>query len=325
MRGKIAVAVIVLLVLSTTVIQATPKWLEGVPVPWPTVEVKPVYPAEIYMADGSEFPATFTEDVPVHLIVDSKIFDDEPPTEYQGQPLHNSRWYGRALVHWFFTDWETHTKSIASTSMALAVNEMYVTPIDPTSRGAVEVFISRRMEYEPTPGETTRIFVNSSRGRIAAVEDITPPTCGLEVIVGDHSGVFWAVESPANHYPLPKFADVIFEGDLFCPERSNQQMIISRMELGDQMLVDVSQAAVYVSADDELSFLTILHDNYKLDEESVRFGISDGADEQPSPIGPVNADIDLSEYSLPEEPYIFIEAKDVSGNRQLMYVPLIVR
>lgn len=315
-----------LLMLSVVAVQATPPWLEGVELPPVPTEVSPVLPATMFVVDGSEFPATFTEDVPVLLGVDSEIFAELPPSEYRGVTLSNAVWAGKPVVYWMFTDWEKKTKALASTTEVLAINQMYVAPADPTGRGAIEVFMSRQMDYEYAPGRVKRIFVNSSRALNALVTDITPPLCGLEITVDDNKATIWPIESPPNQYPLPKLADIIFEGSLFCEEKIGRHFMVSAVELGDSMIVDAGQGAIHVAAHAEIKLMTILQDNYQLDEASVRFGLADGALPEPAVVGSDKAfSINLAELDRPDEPYLFIEAKDVAGNRQLMYIPLVIK
>lgn len=321
---KQLVIVVIALCFATVNLGATPSWLEGVPVPWPTSEVKPILPAEIYLVDGSDIPESFVEDKPVHFVVVSDIFADEPPSEFDGVPFHNSTWAGRPLVFWYFTNPDTETRFLASSTESLADNEMIVAPIEPTKNGAIEVFISRRMEYYNENNELTRRFVNSSKGRVAEVKDITPPTCGLQITIGDNTGTVWPIESPVNMYPPPKLADVIFEGSVFCPENSSQHFVVDGIQLGEEMVISPSQGAVYLRAEDELSFMMVLHDNYELDKDSVSFGLSDGAEGEPSVVGTANSGFKVAEVDMPEEPYLFIEAFDTAGNRQLMYIPVVL-
>jgi len=303
-------------------------WLEGVTIgPHPT-ELSPVLPMKIYMENGEAIPATLTEDVPVTLVADTAIFAPEPPIEANGEVIPNPKWIRNAAVSWFFIDWETNKNTSASTSQQLALNQMVVTPLKPTGKGAITCHIGRKMRYDlPEPGKTKGTFANSSVAKDVRVLDITPPTCGLEISVKDgQSGTFWVAENPPNKYPLPKLADVYFSGALVKESDPDEIITVQGLELGLGMVVALEQAAINVPADAVLSIRVNGEDNYKLDSSKLKYGICSGAGGEPTPVSAINAtEIALADLKIPEHPYLYIDASDTTGNRQVLFVPLKIK
>ncbi len=144
-------------------VEKTP-WLKGVNIPTKPSFPAPVLPAEITMADGTPVPTTLTEDVTVLMAVDSEIFGEKAPQEWNGQTLAKAAWAGPAAVTWFFDDIGRNQSTLASCSDPLPANQMKVTPLNPARLGGVTVSIARPMTFEETPGKTRKVFANASRG-----------------------------------------------------------------------------------------------------------------------------------------------------------------
>lgn len=301
-------------------------WLKGVEIsPYP-VDISPVIPLKIFAENGESLPATMTEDVPITVVADTTIFEADPPVEYKGQQIPNPRWEENPAISWFFIDWEKNKNHMASVSEPLAANQMVIIPTMPTGKGAVTCHIARKMRYDlAEPGRTKSTFANSSGAKDVRVLDITPPLCGLEIAVENGaSGACWPVENPPDKFPLPKHADVYLSGALF--NAVDQDILVPGLELGSNMVVTAEQGAITVSANDKLNIKVIGGDNYKLDNAKLKFGLCNGAGGEPSPVGPVNADVlDLSKLKLPEATYLYLDATDLAGNRQVMFVPVKVK
>ncbi|OGK06511.1 MAG: hypothetical protein A2W80_17605 [Candidatus Riflebacteria bacterium GWC2_50_8] len=306
-------------------LEKTP-WLKGVELsPYPT-DLTPTLPLAIFLENGEAIPATVTEDIPLVMVADTAIFDNNPPTHANDQEIPNPRWDASTAVSWYFVDWEKNQNFNASVTQGLAANQMVVIPTTPTGKGSVTCHMARRLRYDaPEPGRSKVSYANSSGARDVRVLDITPPLCGLEINVENgKSGSFWPVEFPADKYPLPKTANVYFGGGLF--DAVDREIIVEGLELGANMIVSAEQVAVNVAADAKLAIRVIGGDNYKLDNAKLKFGICTVAGGEPIPIGPINEEtIELSNLEIPENPYIFIDASDTTGNRQVMFVPLKVK
>ena len=205
-----------------------------------------------------------------------------------------------------------------------APNSSQIIPLNPTGNGTVSCFVSRRMSYLAPNGKTKKCFANSSRAVNTRVLDITPPCCGFEITTkSGRSGSCWPVENPPNQYPLPKHADVFFSGSLFGAKGKNT-LSASGIELGENMIIDPKVAALTVSGSDVLTIKIIGDDNYKLDNAKIKFGISGGPN-TPS-IVPENTEvIEIAKLKMPKKPYLFLEAYDTTGNKQLMYIPIKMR
>lgn len=301
-------------------------WLKGVNIPPRPSYPAPVLPAEIVMADGKPVPATLTEDVTVLMAVDSEIFGERPPQEWNGQALPNAAWAGPAAVNWFFDDIGRNQSTMASCSEPLPANQMKVTPLDPTRLGGVTVSIARPLTYEESPGKIRKVFANASRGLNVRVTDITPPTCGLEITVGKQTGTFWCAENPPHGYPLPKKADVYLKGPLCSAAGEDEQVVVSDLELGAKMVLTAEQGAVRLPRTGEAKIKVILQDNDEVDGKTVRTGLCELVDGAPVPVpGTTGDSFDLSKIKLPAHPYLFVDATDLSGNRQVLCVPVLVK
>ncbi|MBU1107828.1 MAG: hypothetical protein KKB51_14235 [Candidatus Riflebacteria bacterium] len=303
-------------------------WLEGVTIGEHPTELSPVLPMKIYLENGEAIPATLTEDVPITLVADTAIFDPAPPVEYNGVEIPNPLWVRNAAVSWFFIDWETNKNTSASSTQQLALNQMVVTPVRPTGKGAITCHIGRKMRYDLSePGKTKGTFANSSVGQDVRVLDITPPTCGLEISVkGGRSGTFWVAENPPNKYPLPKLADVYFSGALVNELAVDEILAVQGLQLGLGMVVTPERAAISVPADAVLNIKVNGEDNYKLDTGKLKYGICSGAGGEPTPISAINsAEIKLSDLKMPDNPYLYVDATDLAGNRQVLFVPLKIK
>jgi hypothetical protein len=306
----------------------TPHWLEGVNIPAKPADISPVVPLKIYMNNGEPIPATLTEDIPIAVVADTSLFDPDPPSEYNGEEIPNPRWISKAAITWLFIDWEKNENVQASSSQPLALNQMIVKPLNPTGKGAITCHAGRKMRYDlPEPGKTKGTFVNSSSAKDVRVLDITPPTCGLEISVKNgQSGTFWVAENPPNKYPLPKLADVYLTGALANPENPEEIITIQGIELGPDMIIQPEQAGISVPADAIITVHLNGADNYKLNDNKLKYGICNGAGGEPTPVSAENTgEIDLSKLKLPEEPYLYVDASDVAGNRQVLFVPLIIK
>ena len=337
-NSTVLLIIIVTAVFATGILHAqepkkdvsTPEtpWLKGVTIGPHPKDLSPVVPMNIYLDSGEPIPATLTEDIPITVIADTSVFDPEPPTEYQGEEIPNPIWLHNAAISWFFIDWEKNKNHRASSRRQLPLNQMIVIPLTPTGRGAITCYAGRKMRYElPEPGKTKGTFVNSSTAQDVRVLDITPPTCGLEVNVKNgRSGTFWVAENPPNKYPPPKLADVYLTGALVQQDNPDEIVTIQGIELGPDMIVSPEQAAITVPADAVITIAANGDDNYKLDHSKLKYGICNGAGGSPNPVSKVNpTEIKLSDLNLPEQPYFYIDASDVAGNRQVLFVPLKIK
>ncbi|HNX75153.1 MAG TPA: hypothetical protein PLM07_03825 [Candidatus Rifleibacterium sp.] len=306
-------------------LEKTP-WLKGVEIsPYP-VDISPVIPLKIYAENSEPIPATMTEDVPLTVIAETSVFDEAPPAEYKGQAIPNPRWEENPAISWFFIDWEKNKNHMASVSEPLAANQMVIIPTTPTGKGAITCHIARKMRYDlEEPGRTKSTYANSSGAKDVRVLDITPPLCGLEIsIENGPSGACWPVENPPDKYPLPKQADVYLSGALF--NAADQDILIPGLELGSNMVVAAEQGSLNVSPKDKLHIKVIGGDNYKLDNAKLKFGLCNGAGGEPAPASPVNEEIlDLGKLKLPETPFLYLDATDVAGNRQVMFIPVKIK
>ena len=303
-------------------------WLNGVTVgPHPS-KLSPVVPMKLYLENGDPLPATFTEDVPISVIADTSLFEDEPPAKANGVDIPNPKWLRKVSISWYLTDWETHKRSLVSYSQPHASNEMVIKPLTPTGIGSIICYASRKMQYDlPQPGETQGSFANSSVAHDMRVLDITPPTLGLQVAVkGGKTGVCWVTENPPNKYPLPKLADVCFSGPLVDSQNPDEIIPIEGVELGNNMVIDPKQVGIHVSRNAVITLNLNGKDNYKLNNNKIKYGICSGAGGDPVPVGQIcPTNIDLSKLKLPKKPYLYVDATDMAGNREVLYIPLIVR
>ncbi|HOY65757.1 MAG TPA: hypothetical protein PLP29_02650 [Candidatus Ozemobacteraceae bacterium] len=301
-------------------------WLEGVSIPNKPLVPSPVVAADIMGPDGNPFPATLTEDLPVLLSATSEIFADKPPAAWNGTDLKDAEWTGKPSVRWFFEDIRKNRSTLASASEELLENQMKVTPLDPTRAGAVTITIARPMKYRTGPDSFRGTFVNASKSLKTVVTDATPPVCGLEIAVGADSGTVYPVENPPHKPTLPKLADLICRGALFGAGGAEESITVGGVELGKRMILPAERAALHLAKNAILTLKPLLGDNQQVDETSVKFGISNGAGDAPAAIGLVNpGEIRLGEIALPEQPFLFIEAADISGNVQILYIPIKIK
>ena len=298
-------------------------WLKDVKISPYLTEPSPTLPMQIFAENGKSVPATLTEDIPILVMAETAIFEPNPPESSKGVILPNSRWEEKPVINWYFVDWETNKNTPAILDSQLAVNQMYIKPKNPTGKGAITCYSSRKMRYDKDDGTTKATYANSSRAADVTVLDITPPLCGFEITTKDgKKGTCWPVENPPDKYPLPKLADVHFTGSLFGV--GSNDIVVSGLELGDNMAILKEQAVLSVSRRDILTVKVIGGDNYKLNTEKIRFGICDGPNG--SVVGPINEEkIQLSKLRIPERPYLFIEAYDLAGNKQAMFIPMEIR
>jgi len=307
---------------------AEAPWLEGVTIGEHPVDLSPVLPMKIYLENGEAIPATLTEDVPLTVVAETALFDAEPPATYNGKEIPDPSWSRNPAISWLFIDWEKNRNIPASASHDLAINQMVITPLNPTGKGAITCYAGRKMRYtSPETGKARATFANSSIAADVRVLDITPPVCGLEVSLEDgRSGTFWVAENPPHKYPLPKMADVYFSGALVNEADPTETLTVPGVELGANMVVVPDQAAITVPANAVLKIKANGDDNYKLDNTKLKYGICAGAGGEPAPVSEVNAaEVKLAELKLPENPHLYIDAHDVSGNRQVLYVPLKIK
>jgi len=322
--------VIVLLfqIISASAKDNNPPWLAGVTTSPHHSKLSPVVPMKITLSDGNPIPATLTEDIPISVVAETSLFNPEPPTKAGNTEIPNPVWMHPVSISWYFVDWEKNKNNRASSSQAHAINEMVITPLSPTGKAAITCYASRKMRYDlPEPGKTEGSFANSSVAKDVRVLDITPPTCGLEITVENgQSGAFWVTESPPNKYPPPKLADVSFTGALANESDPTAIIPVQGIELGENMIIQPDQAAIHVPANSVLILRVNGEDNYKLDNNKLKYGICDGAGGNPVPIGEVNPDkLDLSKVKLAEKTYLYVDASDTAGNREVLFVPLIVK
>lgn len=305
---------------------AKTPWLEGVTIPTQPPHVSPLVPVDIAGENGGPVPATISEDIPILLTANSDVFAEKPPASWKGTDLPDAEWTGRPSVRWFFEDVGKNRSTLASATEDLAENQMKVVPLDPTLSGAVTITIARPMKYRIAPDRFRTTFVNASRSLSTVVTDITPPVCGLEIIVDGVTGTVYPVENPPHKHPLPKLSDVICRGKLFGLAGDDESVTIEGLELGTQMIVPADRAALQLSKGAVIGMKTLLQDNQQVDEKSVRFGISNGTGEKPALVGPENpAELKLAELPVPEKPFLFIEASDIAGNRQVLYIPIKIK
>lgn len=325
---------VIALALVTVVLPAQDKasseeapWLKGVEISPIPKDLSPVIPLKIYGEGGAAIPATMTEDMPYTVMCESTIFDEAPPAEYKGQEIPNPSWVANPTPSWYFIDWEKNKNTMASTTHEVALNQMVIVPLNPTGKGAITCYIGRKMRYDlPEPGKTKVVYANSSGAKDVRVLDITAPTCGLEITVKNgKSATFWAIENPPNKFPLPKMADVCFSGGLI-NEDPQEISVVQGLELGNNMIISEDQKAITLSADAELTIRVIGGDNYKLDNAKLKYGICNGAGGEPAPVGPVNApELKLADLKLPENAHFYVDASDVAGNRQILFVPIKIK
>ena len=275
--------------------------------------------------NGGKLPEEVTEDEPITVTANSDIFFDAPPSKsVTGEEYFQAQWLDEEpIALWHINDWSRNKTSLAPILYDnLPANQMVIVPTTPTDNGSVTCHSSRKMQYISEEGKTLTCFANSSAASLFKVKDITPPTCGLEIsVVNGHSGRLWPVENPPDHFPLPKTADMCFSGELF--NASEEDKIVQGYELGNNMIISNEDGGISLSKDSVIKIKVIGDDNYKLDNDKIKYGVCAGAGGEPTPVSPVNEEeIDFSKFLIPENPYLYLDASDAAGNREILYIPL---
>ena len=299
-------------------------WLKGVTIEMVPSHITPVIPMKLYMENGEQIPKELTEDEPITIQADSDIFFDEAPTKDRDMEIPNPRWENNPSVNWQIIDWETNKNTTCSDTPGLAPNVMVVIPVIPTNRGALTCFAGRKMGYDhPQTGVRTNTFANSSAAKDVKIKDITPPTCGLKITIKDGaSGSVYPVENPPNHFPLPKKADLVVLGSIFNGD-PDYQAIEQGFVLGPDMIAPKETFSANVHKDSVVSLEVIGQDNYKLNTDKIKYGICNGAGGEPTPVCQENQpEYDFSKIKIPENPYFFLDAYDMAGNREVLFVPI---
>ena len=300
-------------------------WLKSAHLPMKPSIPAPLLEMTIGDKDGEKLPEEVTEDEPLTVTANSEIFFDNPPSKsVTGQEFDQAQWLDdEAIPLWHINDW-TRDKTFLAPVLydCLAANQMVIVPTTPTDNGSVTCHSSRKMQYVSEEGNTIECFANSSAASMFRVKDITPPTCGFEISVENgQSGRLWPVENPPDHFPLPKTADICFSGELF--NASEEDKVVQGFELGNNMIVSNEDGGISLSKDSIIKVKVIGDDNYKLDNEKIKFGVCAGAGGEPTPVSPENEEtIDFSKFLIPENPYLYLDVSDMAGNREILFVPL---
>ena len=308
-------------------LEKTP-WLKGVELDPVPKRITPVIPMRLYLGNGGRIPKVITEDQPIDIQADSSIFFDNPPTKDRNMDVPNPAWEENPVVLWRIINWETNKSTLCKKIAGQAPNYSTIIPLNPTSHGALCCGVGRKMSFETESGERRKTYANSSGAADVKILDITPPTCGLEIsLANGTSGTVYPVENPPNHYPLPKTADIVIKGALFSPNNDpDYEELVSGVTLGLDMQAPEEQGAINVERGDVLKLTVIGGDNYKLNTEKVRYGICTGAGGEPAPVCQENQpEYDLAGIKLPKNPYIFLDASDMDGNREVLYIPIKVK
>lgn len=307
-------------------VEKTP-WLKGVTIEMIPSYVTPVIPMKLYLENGEAIPKVITEDEPIVVQADSNIFFDDAPTRDRNFEIPNPRWMSKPSVHWQIIDWESNSSITCSSTVNLARNQMVVVPVSPSSKGALTCHVGRRMRYDDVQsGRPKECYANSSKGHNLKIKDITPPTCGLEITVKEGpTGFIYPSENPPNHFPLPKTADLNIKGALFSGDPEYEQ-IVSGYVLGPDMVAPAEFATAQIAWNDKVIVTVIGDDNYKLNKDKLRYGICNGAGGEPVPVCQENQpEYDFSRIRLPESPYFYLDATDMAGNREVLYIPIYIK
>lgn len=303
-------------------------WLKGVSLPMVPTYITPVIPLDIYYGASEPFPKEISEDETITVTADSEIFFGEPPTEDRDMKILNPAWETKsAVVTWRVVDIGDNKSEKCDLRNDLPLNQMEITPLNPTDSGSIECFVARKMSYDnQETGERVKCFANATRGHLVKVKDITPPTCGLQITVkGGGSATISTVENPPNEFPLPKHADIIIQGDLINGDPEYQE-VVQGFELGPEMVAPNEEAGVHISKKDIVSLAVIGDDNYKLNNEKIRYGICGAAGGEPVAIGEENQpEYDLSKMILPNTTFFYLVAEDMAGNKEVLFVPVIFK
>lgn len=278
--------------------------------------------------NGGKLPEEVTEDEPLTVSANSNIFFDDPPAKsLTGDEYYQAQWLeDKALALWHINDWSRQKTFLAPIVYEnLPANQMVIIPTTPTDNGSVTCHSSRKMQYISEEGNTITCFANSSAASMFKVKDITPPLCGLEIsVVNGPSGSLWPVENPPDQFPLPKTADMCFSGEIF--NAFEEERVVQGFELGNSMIVSNEDGCIRLSKDAVIKIKVIGEDNFKLDTDKIKYGVCAGAGGEPVPVSPLNeSEIDFSKFLIPENPYLYLDASDVAGNREIIFIPLDVQ
>ena len=291
----------------------------------PNRDNSPMLEMTIRNESDESIPEEVVEDIPFMIKADSEIFLEEAPIgmgnsfEYFDQP----QWLDpNAKALWFLNDLDTNKSYMASYSPDLPVNQIIFTPTNPAEHCSITCYGSRKMKYVKSDG---RMGISNAKANAIVkfrVKDITPPTCGFSISVENgESGEVRPVETPVDKPDYTKTAQLHFSGYLF--NNSDSERISSTYNLGEEMVIKNDDAILNLKKDDVLKVKIIKNDNYILDEESIVFGICGGAGGISSAISQINNEvIELSEIEFPDNPYLFLEAKDNEGNVQKLFLPI---
>jgi hypothetical protein len=287
----------------------------------------PIYKVDIVAADGTAVPASMSEDVPVDFVANSDIYGEKPVQEWQGQPMTNAEWTSTPVVtNWFFDDVAKNKSTQASVNEAMAPNRMRVVPIDPCAQGAVTVHISRQVRYQDAKGQVHTVWSNGGRSLQTRVSDITPPLVGLAVQVEGGKGSVWAVENPPNEYPLPKHADIHVQGDVFSQAPEGIEKIVAGLELNNKMELPAGEVTLYLPKTKEVSLEAIVKDNDQVEPTAIVYGLCEVSNGVPRLVGEQNpTKFTASKLDLPKQVHLYIEAKDLSGNHAMLFIPVVFR
>lgn len=301
-------------------------WLDGAEhMPLGPTNPAPLMDMQIRDGEGAPIPAEVTEDIPLVVTANSDIFYDEAPAKsVDGHEFDQAEWIDeRPIALWFVQDWSTNKSYLASQAENLAINQMVIIPTTPTEIGAVTCHSSRKMRYVREDGRPKEVFANSSSAVKFKVRDITPPACGFEISLKNGvSGQLWPVENPPDCFPLPKTAMMCFNGDLF--EAREEIRVVDGYELGANMIIPSVHGCLKLKRDSVIKVKVIGDDNFKLNHDKLKYGVCAGAGTEPTPVSPENeGEIDFTKFLIPENPYLYLDASDMAGNRQLLFLPLI--
>ena len=308
-------------------VEKTP-WLKGVELDPVPQRITPVIPMKVTLPNGKRVPKVLTEDEPIDILADSSIFFDDPPTKDRGKDVPNPAWEEQPRVLWRVINWETNKSTLCKKIAGQAPNYATIVPLNPTKHGALCCGVGRKMSFETETGERRNTFANSSGAVDVRIKDITPPTCGLEItVVGGLSGSVYPVENPPNKFPLPKTADIIIKGSLFSKDNDpDYEEVVSGQNLGLDMQAPDEQGSIKVERGDVIKITVIGDDNYKLNTDKVKYGICAGAGGEPTPIIQENQpEYDLAGIKLPKNPYVYLDATDMAGNREVLFIPIKVK
>ena len=113
---------------------------------------------------------------------------------------------------------------------------------------------------------------------------------------------------------------------MFNAAGQDEQAVATGLELGANMIVTPEQGKLLLPKNGVAKIKVMLQDNDKVDEKSLKFGLCEIAAGKIAPFGQSNpATIDLGKVKLPANSSIYVEAKDVSGNHQILCVPVVVK